>query len=840
MGISQSRSQDFVDAEVAAGQAAQAAAKAETSATQASGAAQRAERIRSQLAEEIAVVSETSQSWWRSAESSIQRLRMQAQIDAEKTEADAKVAAANAQAQAAISRADAAEAMRHAWDAKRRDLERANAVLQDGLREAQVKINKQEFMWIAGLIWGLVGGALLGGLMGAAAAATGPALTGSQGARRSSDLSEFGIMSAVTDLTLQIVSLPNVLTSVGSLALTAVLVYVLVSFWTDDWRTKVRHISWRTALLSLGYGAVLVHAGDRSWSRGDDGSRILGGLLYCGGAVAAPVVAACMLHVAGWYWLTGVMRLGSRGMQSLVDMDRAGPAPAMMIVAGVGACAAMALYGRSGFPLLLVPATCCFYIGFVSLIMVLWHILRLSRCPSALLQPEVMATFAFGALMLLGFSASVEEQSRLAAARLAMLVSGMNAMLVALPTILMGVVDTCVPNGAGLALTSIYDPFTLGPKCFELLSRVRETMAFSAAAFVYVLAWVAVMNTALRLRLWTFRPFVLLSLNALCAASPYGSLGWTLVFRVPIGIWLLAVVMHVENSGSGMDPVLQEVLRWLGPHPGPFLQLLHGVLQASTAATAMICLGSGLVCARHQFGARSWIHLLICWGFSLLSLAARTDCTGTLVSLCFSTSATIFFFIGTHLLPDWNGVLSRLVVFLLAGRLCLLGHGSMVMTLSCGFAVCFLCLTMAFGENTVAYGMRQVLLHVDQARSVPVAFFVRLAASVTLFLHGVSTDGTVLVTLGCFCIYTSLASTIAGSDNLSRATIVALCALATMLLGEAAQTYMAPMQAGVAYVASWFPLAQILLDSSATDSLPFDVWILRGILWDVRNLIRGA
>lgn len=655
-------------------------------------------------------------------------------------------------------------------------------------------------------------------------------------------MSDLGIVSAVTDLTLQIVSLPNVLTSVGSLALTGVLVYVLLSFWNDDRRIEAtyRYASWRTAVLALGYGAVLVLAGDRSWSRGDDGSRILGGLLYCGGAIAAPVVAACLLHVLGWSWLTGVTRLGSRGMRSLVDMDRAGPAPAVMIIAGIGACAAMSLHARSGFPLLLVPATCCLYMGFVCLIMVLWRILRLPRCPSALLQPEVMATFAFGALMLLGASSNDEGRNQPAAARLAMLVSGMNAMLVALPALLMGVVDVFVPNGVGLALASIYEPFTLGAKCFDLLGRVRNTIVFSAAASVYVLVWVAVMNNALRLRLWTFRPFVLLSLNALCAASPYGSLGWTLVFRVPIGIWLLAVVMHVENAGSGMDPVLQEVLRWLGPHPGPFLELLHGILQASTASTAMICLGSGLVCARHQFGARSWIHLSICWGFSVLSLAARADCAGALVSLCLSISAIVFFFIGTHLLPDWSGASSRLVVFLLAGRLCHSGHGSMVMTLSCGFTICFLCLTMAFGESDSAHGMRKVLLHGDGTRAAPVAFFVRLAASATLFFHGVATDSTVLVTLGCFCIYTSLASTIAGNDNLSRATVVALCALATMLLGEAAQTYLAPMQAGIAYVASWFPCAQILLDSSATDSLPCDVWLLRGILLDVRNVVRGG
>lgn len=636
-----------------------------------------------------------------------------------------------------------------------------------------------------------------------------------------------GVVSAVTGITLQMCSLPNVLTCLGSLALTAVFFYAIAIFWipqmTASVEDDIRVASRVTAALSLCYGGVLVLAGDRSLSRGDDGSRILGGMLYCGCTVAVPVATSCMLRMLGWRWLKDVRLLGSRGIRSMSNMPYSGPAPALIIIAMAGFWVAAMLYSRSGFPLLLVPALLCFYVAFIALMMVFWRQLQLPSNASALLQPELLASFIFGTV-LLGICVTMQGTH---AVRLAILVSGMNSMLFALPAVLMGIVDRHVRNTAGLSQASIYDPIALGGKFFELVLQVRGTFAFAVASSAYIMVWMFVLRSAMTLRLWTCRPFVLLSLNALCAASPYGSLGWTLCFRVPIGVCLLAMVMFMESAGNGTDPILQEVLRWLGPHPAPFLELLHGVLQTGTAVTASLCLGSGLACASYHFGA-SWLYFMICWSFSSLSLAARLDCNGAMVSLCLATSAVVFFLIGIRFLPEFHSARTRLIVFLLCGRLCHMGHGSLVLNSICGAALCFQFASLAFGESPRASEVRRRLFHGDPEQLRKVPFAARLLASTLLFLHGVSTHDTLLITLGCFCIYTSMASLVAGDSDLSRALVVALCGLATTFLGEVAQTYVAPLQAGIA-----------LLEQSTfgAETRSWELGFLHGFLHDVTNIM---
>lgn len=205
---------------------------------------------------------------------------------------------------------------------------------------------------------------------------------------------------------------------------------------------------------------------------------------------------------------------------------------------------------------------------------------------------------------------------------------------------------------------------------------------------------------------------------------------------------------------------------------------------------------------------------------------------GSLVSFCLATAAVIFFLIGTRLLPEFHSSQSRVIVFLLTGRMCYLGHGCLMINVVCGGLVCFQCATLAFGEGPEAKSAREQLLHPQEGQLGKVPFAMRLLASAYLFLHGVATHETFVITLGCFCIYTSVASAVAGDSALAKALVVALCGLATMFLGELAQTYVTPLQGQLAFLGEQMPW------SSLAGDLPLDVACLRSVLDDITNLIR--
>merc|ERR1712151_137415 len=121
---------------------------------------------------------------------------------------------------------------------------------------------------------------------------------------------------------------------------------------------------------------------------------------------------------------------------------------------------------------------------------------------------------------------------------------------------------------------------------------------------------------------------------------------------------------------------------------------------------------------------------------------------------------------------------------------------------------------------------------VDQA-----PFKLRLAVGGALLFQGVMSDEAVLLTLGCFCTYTSLASTMVGEDNFSRAIVIATCGLATMLLGELAQAYMLPLQVALASTFELLPVCGTLFGKTALNGLLAEVWALRAVLQDITALV---
>eukprot|EP00927_Polykrikos_kofoidii_P037277 TRINITY_DN31402_c0_g1_i1.p1 TRINITY_DN31402_c0_g1~~TRINITY_DN31402_c0_g1_i1.p1 ORF type:complete len:872 (-),score=111.11 TRINITY_DN31402_c0_g1_i1:14-2629(-) len=849
--------------------AQQAAEKARTAATEAHVAVEEAKqslaKVQSLISNRDEVVEERT-AWWRSRKTQghdgkLERL-CKAQMETAEANAKALVAAHLATAEASAARANAAQASFAAEAIGRVASEAALEPLKVRLRAAEEK----QTMWMLGSVGAFAGGVFLGGLIGASVSAASPGVACSRGtaAGLASD-EDTGIVSAVAGLTWQLLSLPNVLTGVGSLAVTGVYVFLLLRVWAplmsenmaDE--TELRSASCVSAFLSAGYAFILLLAGDRLWSRHDDGSRILGGLLYCGNVVADTAVVACGLRVLGWRWLRGVAQLGSVGKQSLVDLDGAGPAPAVLIVAAAGFAASVLLYARSEFPLLLVPALWCLYSAWVAAAMILWRLLRLPRGASALLQPEVLTALGLAVILLICFTTNSAEQKLSRVVRLGLLISGMDVILVAFPLVILGLLDWFRPNELELASTSIYDPFKLGSKCMQLVWHVRETVDFAFAGAVYLAIWVSIMTTSVRQHLWSCRPFVIVSFNALSAVSPKRSVLWILMFRIPIGLWLLAVVLFLERDSRIADPLLQEVLRWLGPHPGHFLQLVHHFLQASTACTSMTCLGSSVAWASQEHGQRSWIRAIISWSLTLLALAARVDCHGQLLRFWLAFFALAFAFVGVKSLPRWRTAPPRFLVFLLVGRLCLLGKTSLLITVVSASCVCFMCVTLAFGEGQLTLAARRFILHGEDGAAERVSFGLRLSMSSLLFFLGVVNDEALLITLGCFCIYTSLASIVAGDDYLSMAVVVAACGVATMLLGEMAQTYMVPMRAALFSIGHGVSALEALLDEGpliqavadlpldtgrydkALGGLPVELWLLRQfLLKDLVRLVGGG
>jgi len=144
---------------------------------------------------------------------------------------------------------------------------------------------------------------------------------------------------------------------------------------------------------------------------------------------------------------------------------------------------------------------------------------------------------------------------------------------------------------------------------------------------------------------------------------------------------------------------------------------------------------------------------------------------------------------------------------------------------------------MAFGEGDIIGKMRQAVFHHEDASRSPATIGTVLAASSLLFVYGVVNDEALIVTFGCFCIYTSFASMVTGDNNVSRAIVIAFCGLATMLLGEAVQKYMEPVQTAFASYVGHLPLYGIFF--AGKNTLPLDLWSLREVLRDTTALVSG-
>lgn len=845
-GTTSSHEQVQQAAERAAASASTAAARAAAAAAEARASEQQLQLLREELLTivreqpaEPEAIAAPPRRWWqrsepevrqRQAEEAQRLLQLQTEARMAIAEARTQTATLRAQLHEAEARASSQQATATAQRARADASEAALTPWRNRATTAERKVKQQEYMWAVALAIGLLVGAVIGGLVGAAVAGS-----GAGGTEASIEPGRPGIVMAVVGLTRQVLSLANVLTLVGSLALTAVYVFGMVVCWTplaeqgsSPDEEAICNASRRWALLSLGYGAMLYLVGDRALSRGDEGSRLVGGLFHCGVAMLAPVVVACGMRVLGWRWLTGVRELGGPGRQSLADCGGGHhPAAAVALVASAGAETAMLLYLRSSFPLLMMPALTCSYVGFVALAAVLWQPLGLPRYSTALLQPESLATLLFSCTALA--AAGVGEAPP--AVRLAFLVGGMTSLLVALPAALLGILDLRLPGpatdtsgaGGGQPTTSLYAPLPLGSHCVDAVRRVQASGEFAFAGAVYMAVWVSIMTTALQLRLLTCRPFALASIALLCVVAPRRSPLWDLAFKLPVGFWLLAVAVLVEHTGddeASWDPILREVLRLLGPRPAPFLQLLDGALQVATVCTAMTCLVASLESVAAIF-ERTWLPSALAWLLCLLSMATRTDVHGASCSFCFALWALGLYILGTQLIPRWS-VAARLAAFAFACRLFVLGHDSFLLLVGCGLAAGFVFFGLAFGEVS----QLRIMLHAVGDEDGPAApWQVRLLASLALLAYAAASDAALLLALSCFCLYAALAS-LAPVGMLERCIVVAVCGLATVLLGEAVQGWTGPLQVAVAELVTRSPLH----GGPSQGGLPLDLLALRSLL----------
>merc|ERR1711871_492069 len=118
-------------------------------------------------------------------------------------------------------------------------------------------------------------------------------------------------------------------------------------------------------------------------------------------------------------------------------------------------------------------------------------------------------------------------------------------------------------------------------------------------------------------------------------------------------------------------------------------------------------------------------------------------------------------------------------------------------------------------------------------------FSLGLLMSGALLLYGVVNAETLLVMLGCFCVYACVASTIAGDDPVTRAALIALCGLVTMLLAEMVREYLVPFHNALSELGCTSPFCDLIFSGSSWDGLPFDVWLLRDALRDAVAAVEG-
>jgi hypothetical protein len=231
-----------------------------------------------------------------------------------------------------------------------------------------------------------------------------------------------------------------------------------------------------------------------------------------------------------------------------------------------------------------------------------------------------------------------------------------------------------------------------------------------------------------------------------------------------------------------------------------------------------------------------WIY----WLLSAILVAAQQEVNSFLMRQFVAVWTCAFFILGVRVLPGWADGHARLITFAVASRLCLIGRESLLVQLVAAAFVAGTCLSLVFGENSAMVTIREVLLHPDARPAPRKDASLGFIGSAMLLGYGMMYAEVLIVMLGCLCIYSSVASIVVGDDPLSRALVIALCGLVTMLLSEIIQEQLLPLQSVLGSMGTAFPLFCSILSGSAQDGLPFDVWMLRDLLRDAAAAVGGG
>mmetsp|Transcript_7394 Transcript_7394/g.16222 ORF Transcript_7394/g.16222 Transcript_7394/m.16222 type:complete len:918 (+) Transcript_7394:76-2829(+) len=785
-------------------------------------------------------------------------------------ESDRKVrvdtAAARAHAVRLQARVEQLRASEHAAKASLRAAQLESNHAREREQEATSRARRShEIVWCVGafaFILGMVLGLGIGGAAGALSLFSPPEVVpmledgsgtlqqhagkwGQENAAWHLDTSDTGpeLFSAVAGITRELISLANLLHAVGSMALTAVYLFLLVTEY-DSCEQEATVKARRAFGWTLSYMALLLVMGMTLSRRAERGGQILGGFLFCGVAVVAPVLTGLGLRGLDWRWSDPIVNDLGRQAVSLGNLEVNHARLALILMAAAMCGASISLYLVAGFPLLMVPANIGLYTFCITVLCQWFAKMRTFRC-AGLLQPEVVSTLSFAVALLAVSISPVGHIGFPAPVRLSFLVSSMNALLVSAPIVILGVIERVVPRrsiqaGAGdlWVTVSVWKLFPFLEQLYHMLESVQGTAAFAVGATVYLLVWILVMTASLRMRLWACRPFSLLSVVALCAALPRQSVKWALAFKVPLGLWLLAVALFVENAGESMaDPVLREVLGWLGPRPAPFLALFHSILQVSTINSAMLCLTAGIDSAHHEVGSNAWVLVGCAWLVGLMAVQSRSEARGSLPRFALSIWSAFFLMLGTRLAPAWSSLSTRALIFAASTRWAVMAVSidSFPLGMTAAFLLGFTYLGL-LGEGQELYRIRRSLISENNTMAEQAPRVVVLLLLSALILTSLVAEAKTPLTLGCFMFYILLTSAVAGKTAVSRALVVGSCGVATMLLADTVQECVGPVQmAATSFGEQLF--GETLVASLRSD--PPDMLLPRLLLRDLTALVSG-
>ena len=179
------------------------------------------------------------------------------------------------------------------------------------------------------------------------------------------------LLNAVVGLTLRLFSVANVLHLAGSIILTVTYLIFLYGFWSQPDILSCEG----SFIVSVVYVAVLALMGLRLASHGDDGSKLVGGLLQTVTVYAMFPTVGFGLEATGLCWTTPCRTLGSPDASSLVALSPA-VLLALTIASGSGVHMGLFLHHLSGFPLLMAPVFLWVYLSFMGLSLLTWGFLR--------------------------------------------------------------------------------------------------------------------------------------------------------------------------------------------------------------------------------------------------------------------------------------------------------------------------------------------------------------------------------------------------------------------------------------------------------------------------------